>query len=293
MSELSVFCPCAFGSIDKLPDTQEDRSIVIPIQRKLASETVKRFLRHEVRKRVEPLKARIIHWADTSVSDLQAAQPDLPTELDDRVADIWWPLFCIADQAGGDWPKAMRDAAITISNARIDDDDSALIKLLRGIRLIWPPVTPALSTGRIVDLLNTNDELGYGGWSNGEGLTSRKLNAMLGKFGLKPGSVSVDGEKTKGHRIENLAPIFERYLGAAPADLLPSDYRSSTDRLLNSSSSSTNKGLREGKTRVDENTRVKSGHAPSPGESSTADPDPYGVGQAGGLPDPWDDEGES
>jgi hypothetical protein len=283
--KLSVFCPCAFGSIDKLPDTQEDRSIVIPMQRKLPSEKVKRFLRHEVKDRTKTLRARIRAWADDNVSGLREARPTLPEDLDDRAADIWWPLFCVADQAGGKWPEAMRSAAMTIANARIDDDDSALIKLLRGIRLIWPPGTPALSNGRIVQLLNENEELSYGGWSDGEGITSRKLNAQLGKLGLKSGGISVAGEKQHGHRIENLDPLFERYLGVKAADPLPSGNQSATEPLLDSSSSSRYIEVLEGKARVDENT----GSTPYPYESAT--PDPYGV-LTEPSSDPWDEDEE-
>jgi Protein of unknown function (DUF3631) len=279
MSKLSVFCPCAFGSIDKLPDTQEDRSIVVPIQRKLASEPVKRFLRHEVKDRTKALKARIKTWADDSVDSLKLAQPDLPADLDDRAADIWWPLFCIADLAGGRWPEAMRSAAKTIADDRIDDDNEALIKLLRGIHLIWPPETPALDSARIAELLNQDDELSYGGWGDGEGITSRKLNAQLRKLNLKPGSVSVEGKKKKGYRIEDFADLFERYLGIG----LPPDHQSSTDLLPDSNTSSTDIGVRGGKARKDENTDENTGYAPCAKESSTAEP--YGLEKGDFDPD--------
>jgi hypothetical protein len=40
-----------------------------------------------------------------------AAEPEIPRDLNDRAADIWQPLFVIADLAGGSWAGARRDAS--------------------------------------------------------------------------------------------------------------------------------------------------------------------------------------
>lgn len=228
MSKLSVFAPVAFGSIDKLPDTLEDRGIVVQIQRRLPTETVKRFLRHEVKMRTKALKERIRAWAADNVFGLQAARPELPEDLDDRAADIWWPLFCVADRASEDWGGRMRAAARKIASDRVADDDSAPIKMLRGIWQVWPPHTMALAGTRLTELLNESDELPFSGWNDGNGINTRGINKTLAKFGIHTKSVSVAEGKPKGFHIEQFRDPWARYLGIGSATSDENRYRSDT-----------------------------------------------------------------
>jgi putative DNA primase/helicase len=97
--EFSVWGPKAFALIGKLPSTLEDRTIVIPMKRKLPGEKVDR-LRSRDREWLKPLRQKCVRFASDIRLQIQQAEPPLPEELNDRGQDIWESLLAIADVAG-------------------------------------------------------------------------------------------------------------------------------------------------------------------------------------------------
>jgi hypothetical protein len=284
---LSVFAPVAFGSIDKLPDTLEDRGIVITIHRKLTTEIVSRFLRHKVKAETKALRERISVWARVdTLSGLRAAEPELPEDLDDRAADIWWPLFVICDHASAEYAERIRAAAKDITNARVDDDDSMAIKLLRGIWKVWPDDQTALAVSgeRLTQLLNEDDELPFGGWKEGTGISTRSINQFLGKFGIKTKDVKVEGRSRKGFHVDQFRDPWMRYLGVRSATSDRFRDHPATDPQPDSSSSSGNVGVQEGMAEKEDNTRVY--HHPQKPET------PRTAGFAGLVDGPYDPDDE-
>jgi Protein of unknown function (DUF3631) len=61
----------------------------------------------------------------------------MPKALHDRAADGWELLIAIADEAGGNWPRLARNAAVTLS-AGIVDEDKGII-LLADLRDLLDP----------------------------------------------------------------------------------------------------------------------------------------------------------
>jgi hypothetical protein len=89
----SVWCPKAIALIGRLPETLEDRSIVIPMRRK--EEPVETFRYPRVRDLLEPLRRRAARWARDHQKALADAEP-MPPPIHDRAQDIWRPLLGIA-----------------------------------------------------------------------------------------------------------------------------------------------------------------------------------------------------
>ena len=116
-------CPKAIALIGNLPETLEDRSIVIPMRRKARHEKVARMRHAQLFKELEPLRRMAARWAKDNLEGLRDADPPLPEELHDRAADNWGPLVAIADLSGGVWPKEARDAVRSLSGGDDDDDD--------------------------------------------------------------------------------------------------------------------------------------------------------------------------
>lgn len=105
----STWCPMVVAAIGNLPDTVEDRSIVIPMQRKAPGDNVASFPRSG--KRSAALKSELFtlarkakRWADDHAAKFHEGEPVIPAGLNDRAADNWRPLLAIADEAGGAWP---------------------------------------------------------------------------------------------------------------------------------------------------------------------------------------------
>jgi len=109
-----VFAPVALAGIGELPDTVQDRSIVIRLRRR-EDQPVERLHHREVEADCFALRGSLDAWSEAHLGSLASRHPAFPTELGDRAADIWEPLFAIADEAGGSWPTRARSAAVTLN----------------------------------------------------------------------------------------------------------------------------------------------------------------------------------
>jgi hypothetical protein len=99
----STWAPAAIAKIGRLPDTLNDRSVVINLRRRKPSERVKPF-RSDRTEHLNLLARKMARWARDHSDALSDADPDMG-ELENRVADNWRPLLAIADAAGGRWPS--------------------------------------------------------------------------------------------------------------------------------------------------------------------------------------------
>jgi hypothetical protein len=61
----------------------------------------------------------------------------MPPGVSDRAADVWAPLFAIADLAGDLWARRARDAAVALVAAGAEDETSWGIRLLRDILAVF------------------------------------------------------------------------------------------------------------------------------------------------------------
>jgi putative DNA primase/helicase len=92
-----TWSPKAIACIGAARDTIMDRSIVVPMKRKLPSETVTR-LRHG--DKFGALVSQCVRFAQEHIDTLSTAEPAPPDGLNDRAADNWTPLLAIAEAAG-------------------------------------------------------------------------------------------------------------------------------------------------------------------------------------------------
>ncbi|MBV9180435.1 MAG: DUF3631 domain-containing protein, partial [Acidobacteria bacterium] len=133
----STWSPMVIAAIGQLPGTIQDRSLVISLRRRLPGEPIERF-RSGRTPELDELACKAARWAADHAEALQQADPDAPTNLNDRACDNWRPLLGIADCAGGPWPSAARAIAIELSQSEgSDDDDDWGIMLLVDIRSIF------------------------------------------------------------------------------------------------------------------------------------------------------------
>ncbi|MBX3173324.1 MAG: DUF3631 domain-containing protein [Gemmatimonadaceae bacterium] len=101
--------------IRTLPPTIEDRSIVISLRRKLPTEGTAKLTSHAVS---EPriLHRKVARWEDDIRPRLSKVEPKASSNVIDRAADNWWPLFAVAQLAGPRWAtEARRFAAVKIN----------------------------------------------------------------------------------------------------------------------------------------------------------------------------------
>lgn len=176
-----TFAMVALAAIGRLPDTIEDRAVIIRLQRRAAGEEVA-GLRQRDLAALKPLRARLAGWIGAHLKDLELADPVLPVA--DRAADCWMPLVAIADLAGGTWPERARIACLKLTG-NADEDDSAGIMLLQDLATFYADRADGFApTAAILDYLNTLEERPWPDW-NGRPLTARNLARLLKPFNVE------------------------------------------------------------------------------------------------------------
>jgi hypothetical protein len=210
----STFAPKAIAGLNKLPDTVQSRSIPIRLKRKAAGEQAERYFRRDARQAAEPVRDSLASLLEHYADQLADARPQLPAELGDRTADVWEPLFAIADLAGADWPERARAAAVELSTAGDLEDATVGVRLLTDTKAVFDSqAVDRVSSKGLVAALNELDEAPWGEWAKGRGLTQRTLANLLHKFDVRSKTVRFDDDTTaKGYHRSQFEDAFARYI---------------------------------------------------------------------------------
>ena len=68
----------------------------------------------------------------------------------------------------------------------------------------------------LVDALNADEQLPYGGWNDGNGITTRELGKKLAPYGVMAKPIRIDGDRAgNGYERDQFEDAWSRYL---PAD---------------------------------------------------------------------------
>ena len=208
-NELEIFDsfgPKAIAGIGKRQDTIADRSIIIPLRRRLKGEVVE-VLRQD-RLDYRDIKERCAGWASQNLDELLKSDPDMP-ELHDRAQTNWRPLIAIANLCG--WEDKARNAAIALTES--DSDETAAVMVLEDIKNLFTKLNvKKLSSADIVDALHKMEERPWPEWKLGKPITQRQLARLLAPFDIKPKVIDFAGDKKRGYEIERLTDAFSRYI---------------------------------------------------------------------------------
>jgi hypothetical protein len=207
-----TWAPKAIALIGKLPPTLASRSIHIKLQRKLAIERVVP-LRADKLAHLMPLHQKASRWVADNETKLRAGDPEMPSELQSRAADNWRPLIAIADLAGGEWPKRVREIAKAAVAA--DREDTAAIMLLADLKGIFDRRhVDRLHSDDIVDDLIAMEDRPWAEWRHGKPMTKEQLAKLLQAFEVVPKQLKIEGLNRNGYELKTLNPLFSRYLAS-------------------------------------------------------------------------------
>src|SRR5262249_24558901 len=223
--QFSTWAPAAIAMIGRLPDTLNDRSVIINLRRRKPTEKVKSFRRDRADD-LRVLARKMARWAQDHQAHFADSDPDVG-DLMNRMADNWRPLWAIADVAGGHWPKRVREIAAAADRASIEQ--SVTILLLEDIRWIFDG-RPELEDGRTVlraatlerissaDLVTQLVEIEgrpWPEWKAAKPITQNGLARMLGKFEILPGTIRLHtGQTAKGYYRSAFEDAFSYYLAS-------------------------------------------------------------------------------
>ena len=215
--DFPVYCAKVLAGIhsDKWPDTILDRSIRVTLQRKKRAEVVARFRYRKAYAETEELRNALAVWAPMHVETLLDAEPKLPDELDDRAAEGWEALLAIADTADPELAAQARRAAIGLARETPGDEDAHGVVLLGALRAMFGEAK-GMSTEHILERLNEDDELPFGGYRKGAGIDARGLAKLLKPFRIRPSTVRLGEVRAKGYLTEWFTDVWERYCTVSP-----------------------------------------------------------------------------
>jgi hypothetical protein len=209
----STFCPKAFGLIGQLTATLTDRSIVIPMRRKMPTEKAERLRRRDTEEHTQ-LRRRCLRWGTDNAEALARMAPPALSSLNDRANDLWEPLLAIADRAGGAWSERARTAALALSGAGAAGDDTQGVELLADIKRAFDASGIAeIPTKALTTALCMDTERPWAAYSKGEQITDRQIAKLLRPFGIISGTVHPPGAPdAKGYRRADFEDAWARYL---------------------------------------------------------------------------------
>ena len=161
------------------------------------------------------LEARARDWAKQNRDRLAAIKMKVKANyLQDRVRSNWLPLIAVANAAGGEWPKCIKEIAEQVEGKRP--------KRTSELRILYDVKATIESDGRdligskwLLGKLNKNSDWSYGDLNGGRGLTEHALGAMLndflGQLDLKGVRQRVKGKLTRGWHRNDLEAVFAAY----------------------------------------------------------------------------------
>lgn len=205
--DCSTFAMAAMGGIGDLPDTIEDRAVVIPMRRRAPGEPISQWRTRRVVPKLRELRDRLHATVRAHLAELADAEPDVPVE--DRAADVWEPLLAIAELAGGDWPERARHACRAFADADVAEDATAAERLLADLEDVWDD-SAHVPSATLLERLHAIDEAPWGDWY-GRPLSARDLARLLRPFGVRSKNVKVAGSVVKCYRRADLEDAWQRY----------------------------------------------------------------------------------
>lgn len=210
---IATFAMAALGGIGAMPDTIEDRAVVVHMRRKTSKEKVSPYRTRRDRIPLRSLAEKITTWLRADLDALERAVPAMPVE--DRAADTWEPLVIVADHAGGSWPQRARAAAVALTAAANEVTElSDRVRVLIDCRTVFGDRT-ALPTAELIARLRTLPESGWDDYGPA-GLTGKRLATLLADYGIRSDTIRFPDPtgQAKGYHRAAFTDAWERYCPA-------------------------------------------------------------------------------
>jgi putative DNA primase/helicase len=205
----------AIAIIGTLPDTLNDRSIVIQLRRKLTIEKTEK-LRHADPNLFNELQRKLLRFANDHAEIITNSPTYFPESIriSDRALDNWEPLLSIAKLAGNAWVEKVYQAAMSFS-----ENDKEILpigtELLKDIEKIFSD--KSIIKIHTVDLINYLCEDEESPWSmynfrgQGKKITPRQLSKLLSPYQIITKNIEIGGVQRKGFDKYIFEESWKRY----------------------------------------------------------------------------------
>ncbi|MFE7506542.1 DUF3631 domain-containing protein [Promicromonospora sp. NPDC057488] len=213
VEHLRTFAMAALAGIGAMPDTIEDRAVVVRMRRRAGGEKVAPYRLTRDRADLITLSEVLHTWARSKRVKIGTPVESLPVE--DRAADTWEPLIAVADAAGGEWPRLARHAAVVMNQEKEESIElSVQTRLLIDARAAFEN-DPQVSTAALLNRLKADEEAPWATYGP-QGLTPRRLGLLLREFDISSKNIRIKGKdgsdvQVKGFRREDFEDSWARY----------------------------------------------------------------------------------
>lgn len=217
-----TFAMAALAGIGNLPDTIEDRAVIISLRRRRRDERVEPFRVRDIHG-LQPFRDELAKWVEANLDMLKQARPVMAL-LEDRAADVWEPLYAIADLAGGLWPERAREAAKAMTTGT--EEDEAELLLLHIYQTFQEDGSGKITSEDLIEALFdrqdgpwaamwgrdvSRSQDAHGLWRNDTRVVGSKLAGMLKPFGIAPTKIkTATGRALQGYREEDFTDTWTR-----------------------------------------------------------------------------------
>lgn len=210
-----TFAMAAMAGIGRMPDTIEDRAIVVQMERRKPGEEVSPFRQRRDQPILHALRDRLAAWAEDD--ELQARISEYMPEdlgLEDRPADVWEPLVSVADHVSPEWGRRARVAAqFLVQEWKEDEEENPAHELLDAIRSVlirnkWQ----VFSSKDLCHQLNLMDGMP---WSD-DFLSPVRLGIRLKPYRVKARCTPGDPKRKKWFHTADFERVFASFLPPLP-----------------------------------------------------------------------------
>lgn len=201
--QFAAYAAVALVGIDNraIPDTIISRSIPVNMTRaSVRLESFDPYMHEDYRKYLEeelPKIASLIPSRD---------RPTLPSHLKNRDAEVWGPLFTVANTVGGDWPERCLRASQALHWETTVSESTKVLSLSRDFFSEFP-LEKGVPAQMLTDYINRA--------GTAEFITPKQLNTFMSTYGVSP-------SKTNGvstYHKHDLAKAWDQWL--EPVENLP------------------------------------------------------------------------
>ncbi|WP_051354932.1 DUF3631 domain-containing protein [Bifidobacterium choerinum] len=217
--DFPVFSATCLAGIGNLPDTIEDRAIICHMKRRLATEQIRPYRERLVDKESAKLRDQLEAWSADKIGILEEYgeddYPTLPPAVHDRVADVWEPLFVVAQLAGGNWPEWLASVAPGIIEEQQSEPQSLGEMLLADIRVVFDTMqVERVQAKELATELNKMDERPWATMGpDGGGVTPAFIAKTLKNFGVRSShTVNFGGVRARGFMRDDFVDAWTRYV---------------------------------------------------------------------------------
>ena len=211
--KFSTWGPKAISMIGALPETLQDRSVVIELRRKMPGESAFK-LDIEFESECQDIRRKCKRWADDNLDLLTITRPEMPKMNNDRMIDNWMPLFSIAQIARGDWPDRIKNSMLHMMGVEDDNISSILLEDIRDI--FKHNEGDRIFSDDLIEALKNMADRPWPDWSRGKGLTQNGLARLLKPFSVKSKTMRIGEDRRKGYELSGFTDAFKRYIPLMP-----------------------------------------------------------------------------